>query len=337
MRAVLWIVPVLLVAACGSQSRPAEDDPWANYQPEPRQTYDENYRPPRTEPKAEPRGRQSADDCVQRAREAAARGRPDNARVEYQAAFRLDRWHVPANQGYQDLMLDNGLFDALWREYHDLWQANPDRGDAFYFCLRPLMTRRGLGRVELEPRHEVSDETIAQINDLLGECGRQSDAGDRDGAVASIEAALKLADWPILHRVRIELLYPVDYDALLAQYAARAEANPESGDALALHARVIALRDRARALDMLRAGYVLELPGFWLPFGLAELCREIADDRHDRDKGANLTRDLRRQLLGWYAAARDFYAICLATRPNDPDSTQGQAWVHERIKVLAGG
>lgn len=334
MRLIPAIVLSLLVAACGSQSRPKDDDPWANYEPTPRNTYDETYQPPRTEPRP-PKGG-SADDCVLRAEAAIAKGRNDEARVEYQAAFRADRWHVPANQGYQDLMLENQLFDALWREYLDLWHANPARGDAFYFCLRPLLKRRGLGAVPLETRHEVSDETIDEINTLLGESTEKSGAGDRDGALAAINAALKLADWPILHRVRIELLYPVDYDGLIAEYAKRAEDNPQSGDALALHARVVALRDKTKAVEMLRAGYVLELPGFWLIFGIAELCRELGDKPWT---GASSTpsRDHTRNALGWYAAARDFYAICLATRPQDPESITGHAWVMEQIKKLAGG
>lgn len=333
MRLIPATLLALLVAACGSQSRPDEDDdPWADYDPQPRSTYDETYKPPRTDPRP-PRGG-SADEYVRQARRFEDAGRPDQARVEYQSAFGADRWHVPANQGYQDLMLENELFDALWREYLELWQQNPGRGDAFYFHLRPLMKRRGLGAVPLEARHEVSDETIAEINALLEDTKSRADAGDRDGAVAAIQAALKLADWPILHRVRIELLYPVDYDGLLAEYAGRAADNPQSGDALALHARVVAMRDRARALQMLREGYVLELPGFWLPFGIAELCRALGDEPW-AGQGAP-PRDYTRQALGWYAAARDFFSICMATRPQDPDSLTGHGWAMERIKKLSG-
>lgn len=329
MRYLPILLTVLCLGACGSQSRPAEDDPWADYNPEPRSTYDETYKPPRTEPR-QPKTT-SADEYVRRAEKAQERGRADEARVEYQSAFSADRWHVPANQGYQDLMLENGLFDALWREYLELWQANPGRGDAFFFCLRPLMKRRGLGAVPLETRHDVSDETIDQINALLEESTDRANDGDRDGAVAAVDSALKLADLPILHRVRIELLYPVAYDDLLAEYAARADANPQSGDALALHAKVVATRDKGKALEMLRAGYVLELPGFWLPFCIAELCREMGD-------GLNAeSRDDRRNALGWFAASRDFFAMCLATRPSDPDSLQGHGYVHSRIKALAGG
>jgi len=333
MRLAFLIPPALLLAACAGQSRPAEDDPWADYDPQPRNTYDETYKPPRTEPRP---ARGSADDYVRRAEAAIARARPDQARVEYQSAFGQDRWHVYANQGYQDLMLENELFDALWREYLDLWQLNTGRGDAFYFHLRPLMKRRGLGAVPLETRHEVSDETISQINTLLGDSTERAKAGDRDGALAAIDAAIKLADWPILHRVRIELLAPVEYEMVLAEYATRAEDNPQSGDALALHAKVVSYRDKNKALDLLRAGYVLELPGFWLPFGMAELCRDLGDQPWT---GASLTpsTDFTRQQIGWYAAARDFFAICLATRPQDPDTLEGHGYATSRLAKLSGG
>lgn len=314
----------LLLAACSSQSRP-EDDPWANYQPSNRPTYDETYKPP-------PR-QDTADAAVERAAQAQARGRSDEARVEYQVAFREDRWHVPANEGYQDLMLGAGLFDTLWREYLDLWQTNSARGDAFYYHLRPLLSHRGRGAAKLENR-ELSDETIAQVNALVKESTDASAAGNREDATLAIDRALKLADLPALHRVRIELLSATAYDELLKTYEARAEDAPQSGDAQALHAKVVSYRDKLKALNLLRDGYALELPGFWLPFGIAEVCRELGDEALGK-AGEKPTRDAKRDILGWFAASRDFYEVCKATRPNDPDTLAGWGYVARQIERVA--
>jgi hypothetical protein len=316
----------LLFAACSSQSRP-EDDPWANYQPSNRPTYDETYEPP-------PR-QDTADAAVERAARAQARGRSDEARVEYQVAFRDDRWHVPANEGYQDLMLGAGLFDALWREYLDLWQTNTARGDAFYYHLRPLLSHRGRGAVKLEKRAVIPDETLAQINTLLQESTEAASAGKREDAVAAIDNALKLADLPALHRVRIELLSTTAWDDLLQTYETRAEEAPQSGDALALNAKVVSYRDKLKALNLLREGYVLELPGFWLPFGIAEICRDLGDEALSK-AGDKPTRDQKRNILGWYAASRDFYEVCKATRPNDPETLTGWGYVKRQIERVAG-
>lgn len=328
MRAIPAVVLVMMLAACGSQNRPAEDDPWANYQPDNTPTYDETYKPPRT-PRDKPAA--SADDSVARAWQAEADGRADEARVEYQAAFRADRWHVPANQGYQDLMLRNELFEPLWREYLDLWQQNRARGDALYFHLRPLITRRGTGEIVLEKRPELDDATLEAINERLRESTQRARNDDRNGAVAAIDKALELADLPALHRVRISLLAPVDYEATLTEYADRAEENPQSGDALALHAMVLAHKDRPGAINLLREGYVLDLPGFWLRFAMAELCRDQGDAVFSA-AGAKPGRDARRDILGWYATSRDFYTMCRATRPNDPDTLEGMGYVAGQIE-----
>lgn len=315
-----------LIAGCHSQERPDEPrefpDPAPYNGPAP-----EEPRPPKTPA-------DKADACVRRAESAAARGRPDEARVEFQDAFRRDRWHVPANEGYQDLMLANDLFDVLWREYLDLWQVNSARGDALYFHLRPLLKKRGLGAAKLESKAELPDDTIKAINDLVTESTEKAAAGDRDGAVAAIDRALKLADMPVLHLLRINLLAQTAYDKLLAEYSDRAEQNPQSGDALALHAKVVGHADKPKAVAMLRDGYVLELPGFWLPFTLAELCRDLGDEVLTK-AGEKPDQDARRDITGWYACARDCYEICRATRPSDPDTLQGAGYVAQQIERVA--
>lgn len=315
-----YLLFVALLAGCSSHSRVADEyDPWANYEPGPRPTYDQTYSAP-----------SGAEASVARARRAEADGRDDRARVDYHSAFLRDRWHVHANQGYQDLMLRNGLFDLLWREYFDLWQQHTERGDAFYFHLRPLLTRRGLGALTLDRPVELPAETMDKINELVRQAAEHANAGNREEAVAAADNAIALADLPVLHRARIALIGDAG-DERLAAYKQRAEESPHSGDAQALHAMVVALTDRHAAANMLRDAYVLELPGFWLAFTLAEICRDLGDDAWT-DAGPEPTRDQKRDALGWYATARDFYAMCQATRPADPDTLTGAAYVAGRIE-----
>ena len=135
-------VLLLLVVGCSSQRRDYDSDPWRDYEPrDDRTTYDETYIPP---------SRMNADQLVDRALRAERDGRDDQARVDYQQAFRRDRWHPPANERYQDLMLRNDLFDDVWQEYLDLWQQNPTRGDAFWFHVRPMLERRAESPLPLE-------------------------------------------------------------------------------------------------------------------------------------------------------------------------------------------
>lgn len=291
---------LLLLAACGGQGRDYDDDPWEDYDPEVRTTtYDEAYVPPT---------RMNADQLVERAKKAEADNRDDQARVDYHAAFRRDRWHPAANAGYQDLMLRNGLFETVWQEYLDLWQQNPERGDAFWFHLRPMLQDREDG-ITLERAKKLSEEEQTQVNDLTALSKEAAEAEDRTGAIDAIEAALKIADYPVLHRVRIELLHPGGYTALLEEYADYADENPASGDRLYLHALVLSFRDPMKALGMLREGWILDLPGYWLHFGIAEICVGLGDNETEQ-----------RSKLGWYAVARAFLQQCIDTRPNDADA-----------------
>lgn len=312
----LPLVALLLLAACGSQSRYDRDDPWEDYDPTiKRETYDESYIPP---------SEMTADQLVERAKRAESRGRDDQARVDYHQAFRRDRWHAEANERYQNLMLRNGLFEDVWQEYLDLWQQNPERGDAFWFHLRPMLEERR-GVFKLARYKDLSDEQVEQINLLTADSAKASENGDRDAAVAAIDSALEIADLPILHRVRIELLHPVDYQALLDEYAERAEEDPANGDALYLHAHVLSLRDAHAALALLRDGWILEFPGYWLRFGIAEICRQLGDDGMESkaDKAS---------IMGWYACAEAFLQRCLQARPGEKQAAEMLGWVNQQQK-----
>jgi hypothetical protein len=169
----------------------------------------------------------------------------------------------------------------------------------------------------VERRETLTQQQIERINELTALSADHAESGDRDAAVRAIDQAIEIADFPILHRVRIELLYPTSYDALLEEYSERAEENPASGDNLYLHAKVVSYRDPQAALELMRDGWILGIPGWWLRFGLAEICLDLAESKlSDAIAG---DKDARRWVLGYYGAAESFYLACLDARPNDRD------------------
>jgi hypothetical protein len=287
------IILALLLSACASQRRPVYEpyDPWADYQPSGRTYYDHNYVPP---------ARRGASALVRQAISAESAGRDDRARVDYHLAFRRDRWHVEANTRYQDLMLRNGLYVILWQEYLDLWELNPERGDAFWFHLRPALMQR---QDEAPPRRgrAPSEAERAKLEELLRAIDQMQDT---DAARQAVNEALLEHDWPELHRAGILLCPDDELPALAAMYASRAGADPSDGNALALHALALAPTEPQTALRMLRDGVVLELPGYWLYHTLAELCAEHGD----AVEGDN--RDSLRQMAGWYLTAEALFAYC---------------------------
>ena len=61
----------------------------------------------------------------------------------------------------------------------------------------------------------------------------------------------------------------------------------------------------------------------------------LGDEALDK-AGEKPTRDQKRGILGWFAASRDFYEICKATMPNDPDTLTGWGYVMRQIERVAG-
>jgi tetratricopeptide (TPR) repeat protein len=314
----LLVLLVLMLAACGSQSRDDYvDDVWDTYDPgRDRPTYDERYVPP---------SRMNADQLVERAMRAERDGRDDQARVDYHAAFRRDRWHAEANRRYQDLMLRNGLFDTVWQEYLDLWQAEPGRGDALWFHLRPMLLRRADQPMPLEREPKLSPEQAERVNALSAEARSKWNDGDDAGAREAVKQALEIADLAELHRLRILLAPAEEHAALLTEYAERAEENPASGDNLYLHARVLAYRDVAAALGMLRGGWILDLPGWWLRFGIGEFARGLGDNQLTAALEGD--QQAQRSTQGWYATAEAFLTACKEVRPSDPETNEQLGWI----------
>lgn len=309
----LLVLLVLMLAACGSQSRDDYvDDVWDTYDPgRDRPTYDERYVPP---------SRMNADQLVERAMRAEHDGRDDQARVDYHAAFRRDRWHAEANRRYQDLMLRNGLFDTVWQEYLDLWQAEPGRGDALWFHLRPMLLRRADQPMPLEREPKLSPEHAERVNALSAEARSKWNDGDDAGAREAVKQALEIADLAELHRLRILLAPAEEHAALLTEYAERAEDNPAGGDNLYLHARVLAITDPAAAIRLLRGGWILGVPGWWLRFGLGELCLEQGEQQLPAAVEGDV--EAIRSSQGWYALAESFLNACRQARPENAEAKE---------------
>ncbi|MCC6464469.1 MAG: hypothetical protein IT463_03905 [Planctomycetes bacterium] len=290
-----YLLPLcLLLAACSTQGRPVDET---------------ESEPDFTATDARPEPEAPAERFLKEARREDQLGRPDRARVAYQNAFRRDRWLPAANDEYQDLMLRSDLFDVLWQEYLDLWQQHSLRGDAFWYHLRPLLLRNpGLG-VEDAAEPALPDEAAR-----LASRARQEAFEDRAAALATVEEALVQCDHRELHVMRIEMWPAGDAKALQQLYAARADEQPESGDAVALYARALALTSRLEAVLVLRDALVLELPGFWLRHELAEQCLALGESSRYFRVRSMPTEDMRRDACGWLRAAEALFDACAKTQ-----------------------
>jgi hypothetical protein len=324
MRFLILLLPLLLLMSCASQDRRTYangHDPWADYQPSPRETYDRTYIPPH---------QRSADERYEQARMYEDEGRDDQARIEYHAVFLRDRWHKQGNRGYQDLMLRNNLQTSLWQEYLDLWEANRERGDALWFHLRTLvLERQGQGPQERRRRAPTDDERL-RVHELMQTAEQHARAGEDAQAYEAVTAALEIADMPELHRARITLASDEQVSGLVSEYAERFDDDPSDGDMLAAYALATARTDPVEALKLLRDGYVLALPGYWLPFTLAEIAWDMAVELDDQ-AGDEITTDEERQLVGWLLLAESMWESCLQTRPDDETARESldavRAWL----------
>lgn len=251
------MLSVWVLASCGAPRSDHEE-------PEPAGETGSSPEQPRRSPAGYPVD--SADQLVEDARRELRGGRPDEARVSLHLAFRRDRWHPKANRLYQDLMIDEGLFDHLWDEYTDLYLANRDRGDALFWHLRPWLIA---GNDSLAGSRPPNRKDVLRRDAVLAE---------GEGRKALAEEWLKDEPQSVpAHRLSQDLAGADETAELASRYGALAEENPENGDLLSLHARMQARTDRQAGLDTLRQGLLLGLPGYWLRLELAELAVESAE------------------------------------------------------------
>jgi hypothetical protein len=318
IRALICVL-ALLLTACASQSRDdyqeSRRDPWRDYQPGPRDTYDRTYVPPQ---------QRTAEERFRDAIEYETIRRDDQARIEYHGVFLRDRWHEEANERYQDLMLRNDLRTSLWYEYLDLWEENQDRGDALWYHLRPLILERHGSGPDERRRRPVPEADLERIDELLEQATEHQEQEDFAAALEQIRSALEIAALPELHRLRVTFTDDEGVEALIAEYRRAYQTDPSDGDMLAVYALAVAREDTVEALRLLRDGYVLDLPGFWLTFTLAELAWVQVEAllEYEAEQG-ELDLDDDRQLLGWVKLADAMWQACLVTRPGHEDSQAG--------------
>ena len=110
--------------------------------------------------------------------------------------------------------------------------------------------------------------------------------------------------------LRREIDAAQDLPAIIKKFAALAEDNPQSGDMLYLAARARARVDETAAIEMLRGGLILELPGVWLRVGMAE--HALA---HSKEPGDAKDRDETRSREGWEMLGT---WLLIAARDADP-------------------
>lgn len=247
------------------------------------------------------------------------------AHINYQRAFRRDRWHPAANEGYQDMMLERGLFDDLWREYLDVWQKHPTRGDAFWLHVRPMLHQNGIKPVRQIRAPKVSADDEAAANKLLKSAQAYYLLDDVRAALRDINAAIELADTFALNRFRILWTRESSLPALVEAYSERAEEDPSNGDNQALLALAIARTDRLKAIELLRDGWVLDIPGIELRRVLAELARDLGDET----EGSSIISTRKRR--GWYQASAAFFSIVLATNPDDTAAQGGRNYAQNKL------
>jgi hypothetical protein len=153
------------------------------------------------------------------------------------------------------------------------------------------------------------------------------EAANDAAALAQVRTALDKHDWIELHRMLIALWPEEELDALVDTYAERAEDDPSNGNNLALHALAIARADAHKAVEILRDGYVLGLPGYWLYYTFGEICADLG-----RITGAD-TRETRRQSAGWHRCAEGLYTY--AARADRDDLSAELQGVRESLSELA--
>ncbi|MHC4841121.1 MAG: hypothetical protein ACYTDT_09230 [Planctomycetota bacterium] len=313
------IVLLILTSCVYDDSYEYEPEPEhrTTYDASPRNYYEKTYVPP---------SERSADWFADEAEDHLKSGDYSEAHISYHRAFRRDRWHPRANSSYQNMMLQRGLFDEVWREYLDLWQQDPERGDACLFHLRPMFVNRGVSVTPTERRPKVTDETQLAIDAHTLAANEYFLEEDFESAIKEIDSALSLADLFSLHKLKIKYTPNAALDALASFYTERSDEDPSSGNNLALLALVTARTDTAAAFTLLRDGYVMELRGLELPRTMAELARDWADASTVENENSA------REQHGWYSLSAAFFSIVLATQADDIEAKGGLDYA---IKKLA--
>jgi hypothetical protein len=307
MKRLIALALTCLLAACSSQHRVDPEPDFTNPDPAP----DESHEPRLGE----------IESLISQAKLEIRRRDFDEARVKLHQVFRRDRWNPEANTLYQDLRIQLKQGDALYQEYLDLYEANKTRGDAFWFHLRPLLIKRGIKACEVEKHPEPTEEQRERIKELEG---LPPPEGTEE---ARIRVALaRLDEMLALDPMRADLIRRRAYlapESTLKKYREMSEDDPGSGDALWRYAMVVLDTNgdepERTALDILRRGWILDLPGKHLRGSIAGICvvyvgRILEHPAENRSASPS-------EVYGWLELALHFYRIADLT---DPQAEYGE-------------
>lgn len=311
----LTILALLFVGCASHNYHLASNNPYSS---------DSNYQYQDAEPYT-PLAKQDAAWFTAKAEADIRAGDYSEAQINFQRAFRRDRWLIDTNLGYQNMMLERELFDDLWREYLDLYQEYPSRGDAFWYHLRPMLHFRGDSTVRKVKEKEVSAKAKSQVAELVVAAQTSFGDGETEAALANIEAAIKLSDSFALHKLRIRYTAEGELESLLKVYTERADEDPSNGDNLALQALATARTHRSKAFSLLRDGWVLEIRGIELPRTMAELARDAGDEL------AGDSDDMLRRRRGWYEISAAFFDLVLRASSEDIEAVGGYNYALNKL------
>lgn len=290
MKRFLALALTCLLAACGTQQRPADEPDFST---------DPNTPVESPEPRLG-----EIESLISQAKLEIKRRDFDEARVKLHQVFRRDRWNPEANTIYQDLQISRGMGDALYQEYLDLYEANKARGDALWFHLRPLLIKRGIKACEVEKHAELTAEQRAKIAELEAlPAAEGTEAQRKETELHRIDQILALD--PMNDEWVYRRAY-IDPEPTRNRYKEISEENPGSGDALYLYATT--LYEANDAIEVLRRGWILDLPGANLRLGLAKAVFPAIDSRPVTVDGFRMRR-------GRFEVAFHFYQIFDLTVP----------------------
>ena len=307
MKRFLALALTCLLAACGTQQRPADEPDFST---------DPNTPVESPEPRLG-----EIESLISQAKLEIKRRDYDEARVKLHQVFRRDRWNPEANTIYQDLQISRGMGDALYQEYLDLYEANKARGDALWFHLRPLLIKRGIKACEVEVHPVLTEEQQARIREL-----EALPPPEGSEEVRIKEELARLDEMLALDPMRADLIRRRAYlspESTLKKYREMSEDDPGSGDALWRYAMAVldanGHEPERTALDILRRGWILDLPGKNLRGSIAGICTVHVGrilEHPAENRGAPPS-----EVYGWLELALHFYRIADLT---DPQAEYGE-------------
>ena len=249
---------------------------------------------------------------------------PEEPESGPEAGGRADEWTV------EDLMEEaareerSGRADEARIDYHlafrhDRW--HPGANDAYQDMMLRHKLRRTVWQeyLDLWQKHPSrGDALYYHLRPLLRQRAGRAIPLDR---LENIEKLRQRVDeWP-----------EDETDELVRFFDELAEENSASGDRLSLLARAMHRKDPDRAVRLLREGLILDLPGYWLRFELAEQVRDRAEKERASPTGDRSATRRKREQSGLYRLCAALYRLCADTRPDHREARDGLTAVLKHV------